>query len=129
MQLNLAAFDDTKLITKAPLDINVNDKGTAFGGSLSSMTIISAWCMSYLLAQKFNLDTKNIVVSQNETKFKRPVTKELVCHTFMPTHDELEQLKHRVATKGRGSITLYAHIIEDEKVCVEFEGTYVLKAD
>ena len=41
MDLKIINYDDKELITTAPLDININDKGTAFGGSLATITIIS----------------------------------------------------------------------------------------
>ena len=43
MNLKLKNIMKKLLITTAPLDININDKGTAFGGSLATMTIISSW--------------------------------------------------------------------------------------
>ena len=42
MELKIQDYNEKELITMAPLNININDKGTAFGGSLSTMTIISA---------------------------------------------------------------------------------------
>lgn len=128
MKLSVKSLDETKLVTKAPLQININDKGTAFGGSLSTMTIISAWSLCYLIAKELNIEEANIVIFNNETKFLRPVTKDILCHTFRPSQEEIEELKAKIAQKGSGSIKLYSHIIEDEKVCVDFEGTYVIKA-
>lgn len=128
MKLTIKSLDNTKMVTKAPLDININDKGTAFGGSLSSMTIISSWSLCYLLAKEIGIEEPNIVIFKNETKFLRPVTKDILCHTFKPTAEELEALKTKIKEKGSGSIKIYSQIIENEKVCVDFEGTYVIKA-
>lgn len=126
MGLELIQLDNHKLITKAPLDININDKGTAFGGSLSTMTIISSWCIAYLIANTLKLDETNIVIKSNETQFKRPVTKDLVCLTYMPTPTEIDELHKKIKAKKSGSIKIYSQICENEKVCVNFEGIYVI---
>ena len=127
MQLEVASISSEKLITKAPLLININDKGTAFGGSLSTLTIISSWSMAFLISKEFKIEESSIVIKNNQTKFIRPVTKDIICNTYMPTQSELSELKEKLNNKNSGSIKIYSQIIEDEKVCVEFEGTYVIK--
>ena len=128
MQLELKSIDDKSLVTTAPLHINVNDKGTAFGGSLSSITIISSWCIAYYLSKKINIENPNIVIFKNETKFIRPVTRDIICTTLIPNEEEVNNLKLKIETKNSGSIKIHAQIIEDEKVCVDFQGVYIIKA-
>ncbi|WP_428025777.1 YiiD C-terminal domain-containing protein [Arcobacter sp.] len=127
MQLKLKSIDNSCLITTAPLDININDKGTAFGGSLNSITIMSSWCLAYYLSKKLNLENPNIVIFKNETKFIRPVTKDIICTTFIPSEEELKSLESKLEIKGSGSIKIHAQVIEDGKVCVDFQGVYVIK--
>ena len=79
MQLNIEEYNKKELITTAPLDININDKGTAFGGSLSTITIISSWSLCWLISQELHYDSKNIVVIKNENRYLKPVTKNIVC--------------------------------------------------
>jgi len=89
MDLKVENYDDEKLITTAPLDININDKGTAFGGSLATMTIISAWSICWLITKELGFDSNNIVVIKNEHSYKKPVTKNIVCHTLKPSPESL----------------------------------------
>lgn len=127
MELTIVSINNNKLITKAPLAININDKGTAFGGSLNTINIISSWSLCFLLSQQFKIEHSSIVIFKNETKFLRPVTKDINCHTFMPSSDELYALEEKIKSKKSGSIKIYSQIIENEKVCVDFVGTYVIK--
>ncbi|BFU78083.1 thioesterase domain-containing protein [Arcobacter sp. 15-2] len=127
MQLNVCEYTKQQLITTAPLDRNINDKGTAFGGSLSTMTIISSWSLCWLISQELGFDSKNIVVIKNENSYFKPITKDIVCYTKKPTNDEIETLKQKLEKKGSASIKIKSQIIEDENVCVEFEGIYVIK--
>lgn len=127
MDIQIKDYNNTSLITTAPLEININDKGTAFGGSLSTMTIISSWSMCWLISQELGFDSKNIVVIKNENTYKKPVRKDLVCFTQKPNKEEIEILRNKLEEKGSASIKIQSQIIEDNEVCVDFLGTYVIK--
>lgn len=127
MNLKIEDYNDKELITTAPLDININDKGTAFGGSLATMTIISSWSICWLISKELGFDSNNIVVIKNENSYKKPVTKDIICHTTKPTIEQLNILKEKLEKKKSASIKIYSKIIEDGEICVEFEGYYVIK--
>lgn len=127
MDIQVDKYNDKELITKAPLEININDKGTAFGGSLSTMTIISSWSMCWLISKELGYDSKNIVVIKNENSYKKPVTKEIFCYTQKPNKEEIQTLKSKLETKGSASIKISSKIVEDDDICVDFSGTYVIK--
>ena len=127
MDIKIKDYNDKELITSAPLHINVNDKGTAFGGSLSTMTIISSWSMCWLISQELGYDSKNIVVIKNENTYSKPVTKDIICYTQKPTIEQIEVLKSKLEAKGSASIKITSKIVEDENICVDFIGTYVIK--
>jgi thioesterase domain-containing protein len=127
MQLHIQDYNQNELITTAPLDININDKGTAFGGSLSTITIISSWSICWLISQELKFDSKNIVVIKNENSYLKPVTKDIICHTIKPNKQEIQVLKEKLGKKGSASLKIKSQIIENGEVCVEFEGVYVIK--
>lgn len=127
MDINIQDYNEKELVTTAPLSINVNDKGTAFGGSLSTLTIISAWSLCWLISKELGFDSKNIVVIKNENSYRKPVTKDIVCYTQKPTEEEIEILKRKLETKKSASIKINSVIIENNEICVEFKGYYVIK--
>lgn len=127
MKLEISSYNDNELITTAPLSININDKGTAFGGSLSTVTIISSWSLCWLIAKELKIDSNNIVVIKNENSYLKPVRKDIICYTQKPSKEELLILKEKIDEKGSASIKIKSRIIEDNEVCVEFEGIYVIK--
>ena len=127
MNINIKEYNEKELITTAPLNININDKGTAFGGSLSTMTIISSWSLCWLIAKELGFDSKNIVVIRNENSYKKPVTKDIVCYTQKPSQQEIATLKEKLQTKKSASIKINSIIIENNETCVEFQGYYVIK--
>ena len=127
MNFEIEDYNNEELITKAPLNINVNDKGTAFGGSLSTITIISAWSMCWLVSKQLGYDSKNIVIIKNSTSYRKPVTKDIFCYTKKPTVDEIETIYKKLKEKGSASVKISSKIIENDEVCVNFEGIYVIK--
>ena len=127
MQLHINEYTQTELITSAPLDININDKGTAFGGSLSTITIISSWSLCWLIAKELNIHSNNIVIMNNETSYLKPVTKDIQCYTTKPTEEEILILKGKLERKGSASIKIKSRIIENNQTCVSFNGLYVIK--
>ena len=127
MKIKIQNYNENELITTAPLKININDKGTAFGGSLSTITIISAWSLCWLISKELGFNSNNIVIIKNETSFRKPVTKDIICHTKKPSKDEIKILKEKLLTKKSASIKIESKIIEDGQTCVDFLGYYVIK--
>ncbi|RXI44127.1 thioesterase [Malaciobacter mytili] len=127
MQLNIDSIKDNTLITKVPLAPNINDKGTGFAGSLSTLVTISAWSACYLQIKALGYEKSMIAIIKSDTSYRTPITKDMVCKTLMPTLEQVEILKRKLQEKNSASITITSQIIENEKVCVEFKGIYVIK--
>lgn len=127
MKIKIQDYNENELIITAPLKININDKGTAFGGSLSTITIISAWSLCWLISKELGFNSNNIVIIKNETSFRKPVTKDIICYTEKPSFEEIKLLKQKLETKKSASIKIESKIIEDAQTCVDFLGYYVIK--
>ncbi|APW65466.1 thioesterase [Poseidonibacter parvus] len=126
MQVNINKYNKEELVSNIPLEININDKGTAFGGSLSTLTTISAWSMCWLISKELEINSTNIVVIKNETSFFKPVTKDIVCHTKKPSFEDILIVKEKIDKKGSASIKIESQIIENNETCVVYTGFYVI---
>lgn len=120
-------FRSDYLISQAPLSVNINDKGTAFGGSLATMNIISSWGLCWIIQKELGFNSSNIVIIKNEHSYKKPVTKDIVCFTKKPSLEEIDKLKNKLLSKKSASIKIESKIIEDGEICVDFTGYYVIK--
>lgn len=127
MGVKLDSIDENNLITSIPIDININDKGTAFGGSTNSLAIISGWFMCTIVAERLGFEKNEIAIIKNESSFKAPITKNLICYTKVPNNEELENIKNKLLEKGSSSVKLHSIMNEDNKLCFEFSGVYVIK--
>lgn len=127
MKIDITEYSLNQLLTTAPLDININDKGTAFAGSLSTLSTISGWGICWLITQELGFDNTNIVIVKNVINFTNPVTKDIKCYTQKPSKQEILKLKEKLLNKKSGSINIKSSIKEDGNICVDFDGIYVIK--
>lgn len=127
MQIKASKINEQELITKAPIQPNINDKGTGFAGSLSTLVTISAWCACFLESYKLKHEDAMIAVIKSDTSYRKPVKKELICKTTLPSKEQVETLKRKLEEKGSASLRIKSQIIEDDEVCVDYEGVYVIK--
>ncbi|MGE0052204.1 MAG: YiiD C-terminal domain-containing protein [Arcobacter sp.] len=127
MNLKILNYNEKELITTIPLDVNINDKGTAFGGSLATLTIISGWSLCWLISKELGFSSNNIVIIKNENSYKKPVTKDIICHTFKPNNEEINILKEKLLSKQSASVKIISQIVENNEICVDFVGYYVIK--
>lgn len=127
MKLQLESLNDKELISTIPIDVNINDKGTAFGGSSNALTIISGWSVCILLSEELEFNDTMIAIIKNQSSFRAALTKDLVAHTYLPSKEEIQKIKKRLISKGSTTLTIKSEIIEDGKVCLDFEGLYIIK--
>jgi thioesterase domain-containing protein len=75
-----------KVRLKARLQENINHKGTGFGGSLYTLSVLAAYSLVYLGLDRENIKTNNIVIQKGEIKYLKPVTAdfEVVCEFSKP---------------------------------------------
>jgi thioesterase domain-containing protein len=124
MQLTVADYDGSRLVLSAPLAPNVNDKGTAFGGSLYNVAVLCGWSLLRLRLDEAGLEKKNIVIQEANTRYLLPVTGELQAECRVVAEawqDFLQALQKR----GRARITLTVAVMQGGKPAVDFTGTYV----
>ena len=69
MQLSLVDYEDLTLMLEAPLAPNINNKGTAFGGSIASICLFAGWAVATLSFVKNDIHNTEIVVYKDEMTF------------------------------------------------------------
>lgn len=125
MKMDVERYDGETLILRAPLGPNINDKQTAFGGSLYNAAVMACWGMAHLKTLEAGIEC-NQVVTKGCIEYKAPVHGDIRAICQAPSHDVLEQFITHFKHKGRSRITLNAVIECSGKTAVEFEGTYAI---
>ena len=122
MGVQVAACDESEFIVTAPLEVNHNHLGTAFGGSLSAIATLAGYGLLW-----FQLGDRNahIVIKNSRIHYHRPVRGRIRAICKSPDSATLSAFRKCFHQKGKARVDLKVTIEEDGQVCVEFEGVYV----
>jgi thioesterase domain-containing protein len=115
--------DDSAVVLRAPLALNANYKGTAFGGSLYSVAVLTgwAWVTRYLAARGLAADA---VIQESSVRFLVPVQGELRASVAAPSDAQIEKFRKMLLRAGRGRIRLRVEIIYNQTLAALFEGVF-----
>jgi thioesterase domain-containing protein len=115
--------DDAAVVLRAPLAPNANYKGTAFGGSLYSLAVLTgwAWVTRYLAARGVSADA---VIQDSQTRFLVPVEGELTARAAAPSAEQIDKFRKMLQRAGRGRIRVRVEIHYGEVLATLFEGVF-----
>lgn len=116
------SYDGERLVLTAPLAANANHLGTAFGGSLNTLAVLSGYGVLWMELQEIEC---HIVIRESAISYERPVRGELRASCARPEAEALAAFKRRFHQKGKARIVLDATIEEGELVAARFRGTFV----
>jgi len=115
-------YDGRRLVLSAPLNQNVNHLGTAFGGSLNALAVLSGYGVLWLELQ----DAKcHIVIRDSAISYERPVRGELRAVCVGPDTEELAQFRKSFHQKGKACLVLLATVEDGGVPAARFRGTFV----
>ena len=115
-------YDGRRLVLTAPLRDNVNHLGTAFGGSLHALAVLSGYGLLWLELRGTGAD---IVIRDSSISYDRPVRSDIRAACVRPEERTLDAFKRRFHQKGLARIVLTATIEDSGITAVRFRGTFV----
>jgi thioesterase domain-containing protein len=123
MGIRVEYYDGQRLELRAPLAPNVNDKGTAFGGSISSMLTLVGWGVIWIECGRADIDC-DVVIHKGNISYNKPVYGELCAVCRAPGADELEQFLERLQKKGRARLQLQSELLSESDIMALFDCQY-----
>ena len=124
MGLQLVSLDNKTLKMSAPLKPNINDKGTAFGGSLAALMTLAAWGVVWIASRRDKLDC-DIVIHKGKIFYYQPVTSEIKVICPLPSNSDWQSFKSRLTTRGKARLNLVPYTETDDGRAAEFRCSYV----
>ncbi|HEY2145798.1 MAG TPA: YiiD C-terminal domain-containing protein [Steroidobacteraceae bacterium] len=127
MGIIVEAADDGALVLRAPLAPNANHKGTAFGGSLYSLAVLTgwAWLTRDLALRKFDAAA---VIQESTMRFLLPVHGEMRASAEIPAGAEVEKFHKMLSRAGRGRIRLSVQVRHGASLAAVFDGVFAAHA-
>jgi thioesterase domain-containing protein len=122
MGVRVEDYDGEQLVLTAPLEANVNHLGTAFGGSLNTLAVLSGYGLLWLELKEVEC---HIVIRESSISYDRPVRGELRATCFRAEAQVLAEFKKTFDEKGKARIALTATIEDAGITCVRFRGVFV----
>ena len=125
MGIEVLKYDDMMLSLRAPLSVNRNDKGTAFGGSLYSTAVLAGWGLIYLMLKERGI-TADIMIHESHTQFLAPVRSDIVATCRFDSEAQITKALTLLERRGLARIQLTTHIATAETEALMFEGSYAI---
>ena len=109
MQVAIAGYDGDTLRLTAPLSHNVNDKGCAFGGSLSSLMTLAAWGVVTLRIQGAGMQAE-VYVADSQVRYVAPLYADLEAEAEAAPEADWHAFLATLAERGRARTELVARV-------------------
>lgn len=111
----------------APIAPNLNDKQTAFGGSLATLCTLSGWCITSYLC-KINQLEIDIVILDSQIRYRLPVTADLIAaRAYFPTQPTHDAFLQSLRNEGRARLQLEVAVQVEDKIAVQFNAQYYIR--
>ena len=110
LQPRVAGYSDGRLRLYAPLAANVNDKGSAFGGSLSSLMTLAAWGLTSLAVEQAGLDAE-VYVADTQLRYLAPLRGDLEAEAWLDGDEGWDIFLSTLRNRGRARATLQSQVL------------------
>jgi len=113
MGVEVDGFQDGTLRLTAPLSANVNDKGNAFGGSLTSLMTVAGWGLVTLKLRLAGLKAE-VYVADSQIRYLAPLYADLVADATFGEGQSWEAFVDTLVQRGRARIQVEARVLLPE---------------
>lgn len=110
LQPEVDGFVAGRLRLRAPLAANVNDKGTAFGGSMASMMTLAAWALATLQVERAGLEAE-VYVADTQLRYLTPLREDLLVEAWLDEGQDWDGFLATLRGRGRARTTLQAQVL------------------
>lgn len=124
MGIGVAGYGDGRLRLAAPLSANVNDKGTAFGGSLVSLMTLAGWGVLTLRLQEAGIEA-DVFVADSQVRYLAPLYHDLEAEAELAEETAWPSFMEVLRQRGRARIELRARVfLPDGGTAADMGGRY-----
>jgi thioesterase domain-containing protein len=109
----------------APLEPNLNDKGTGFAGSLYSVAALAGWAQVMRWCAAQSLDTE-VMLQASKAQFLAPARTRFRATAIEPARAQQEKLARMLARSGRGRIELAVTVSCEQTTVMTLAAVYAV---
>jgi len=108
----------------APLAPNINHHDTVFGGSASALATLSAWTLVHVGLRHANVQATT-VIQRNVMSYEEPIHGDFSAVCTLTDDTAWQRFLRILERRGRGRITMNAHLLFEGRQVASFEGDFV----
>src|SRR3990170_2889210 len=108
----------------APLSPNINHRETVFGGSASSVAILSAWSLLYLRLKNQNINSR-IVIQRSTITYEQPITDMFTSSSIVCDPSDWLKFITTLKRRKRARVKIRSILECNERKVGDFEGDFV----
>lgn len=124
MQVSVLEINQQTLTLAAPLAPNINHQETVFGGSASTLAILSAWSLLHTRLAEEGIASR-LVIQRNEMAYLKPMTKDFTATAELVDQDDWATFLQTLRRKGKARISVEASLSCDQIMAGKFSGDFV----
>ena len=125
MQLHVAEWDQDRLRLSAPLAPNINDKGCAFGGSLTSLMTLVGWGLIVLRLRALGRSC-DIYVQDSMVRYMAPVWSDFSAEAQLAEGESWDVFLATLEQRGRARLRVVCRIpLDDGSAAATLEARFV----
>lgn len=124
MGTTVVSVDDDAVSLAAPLEPNLNHRGTAFGGSVATLAILTGWTHVHFKLRRAGLET-HTVIHESAVHYDKPIQDRLIARCGDIPAAEWERFTRTLKRKGKARIRVTATVHSAGVSACSFSGSYV----
>ena len=129
MGIEVASFKNGRITLTAPLDLNINDKGTGFAGSIASMLMLAGWGAVTAALRDWNIEA-DVMVVKSEIEYSHAVGADFRSAAEM-SNEDLERICRELESRGRSRLRIQSSLWSGGQECASMTAHYaiIIKAE
>ena len=129
MEVDIDNISPNSITVGAPLNANINYEGTAFGGSLNTVCILSCYVLVHHILKNEKIEFESLVIQNSEIEYLTPVQKDFYAISYASDKSK-KHLFDMLEKRKIGRIEVESHIRTggQEIDQVRFRARFVVRA-
>jgi thioesterase domain-containing protein len=113
-----------EIVITAPLQQNLNHRGTAFGGSIAAVAILCGWSLVYTRLDAEN-EKPTIVIQHSEIRYLKPILASFTARARLADAEKWTQFLGTLSRHGKARTKVIVEIEAENGLSATFQGIYV----
>lgn len=124
MDIGVEDIADKSLSLSAPLEPNINHRDSVFGGSASSVAILSAWAFLHCKLSALGL-SPTLVIQKNSMTYDAPILGQFKAVASLRSEEAWPKFLTTLRRRGKARVEVQAKLYYNEQTVGSFIGSFV----